>query len=84
MKPVPAKDLRAMTPADLRTEAAALRTELAKQRMGIALRSEKDTARFRRLKRHLARILTVLGEKEAAPALKKKASSARLPAPVSA
>lgn len=84
MKKTPAKELRNMSAADLASEAKALRLELAKQRMGIELKSEKDTARFARGKRQLARILTVLREKDAAPALKKKGSSATVSAPKAA
>lgn len=86
MKKMPAKDLRKMSVSDLESEAKALRLEIGKIRMGVELRSEKDTAKVKRAKRNLARILTVLGEKQnsEAPALKKKASSATVSAPVSA
>lgn len=83
MKTSSAKDLRSMSASDLATEERLLRTELTKQRMGIAVRAEKDTAKYRRGRRHLARILTVRSEKTKAPALKKKASSSRVSAPVS-
>lgn len=82
MKKTPAKELRNMSATDLAAEVAQLRQDLAKQRMGIAVRSEKDTARYARGKRQLARLLTVLGEKKkSAPALKKAASSATVSAP---
>lgn len=70
-----------MSAVDLASEAKQLRHELAKQRMGIAHKSEKDTARYARGKRQLARMLTVLSEKKEAPALKKKGSSATVSAP---
>lgn len=84
MKHAPAKELRNMSAQDLASEAKQLRHALAKQRMGIAHKSEKDTARYARGKRQLARMLTVLREKTAAPALKKKGSSATISAPKAA
>lgn len=79
MKKTPAKDLRNLQAADLESEARTLRREIGALRMGIALRSEKDTAKLKRDRRQLARILTILGEKQAKP-LKKAVSSATVSA----
>lgn len=84
MKTAAAKDMRKMSVSDLESEAATLRSEIGKIRMGLAMRSEQDTAKFKRTKKNLARVLTVLGEKKGEDAaLKKKSSSATMHAPVS-
>jgi ribosomal protein L29 len=84
------KELRNMQTADLQKEVAEKRLTVAKMRMGLELRSEKDSAMYRREKKELARILTVLGEKQgsevqAAPekktALKKASKSRKVAAP---
>lgn len=51
-------ELLAMPLEDLRKDLAAQRTLVRKMRLGIEVKKEKDTARFRREKRQLARMLT--------------------------
>lgn len=63
-KPLSATDMRKMKPAELRKEIDGRRSSVAKIRIGITMRSHKDTAQFRREKKDLARMLTVLGELE--------------------
>jgi len=55
--------MRKMQMSDLQSEASDLRGSIAKMSMGLALRSEKDSAEFRRQKRSLARLLTIMHEK---------------------
>lgn len=57
-------EMRKMTPADLRKEIDGRRASIARMKIGIAMRSHKDTAQFAREKKDLARMLTVLGEIE--------------------
>ncbi len=83
MKKTPAKDLRNLSATDLESEVRTLRREISALRMGIALRSEKDTAKLSRDRRQLARLLTILKEKQQKP-LKKAASAATVPAHKSA
>ncbi len=66
------KELRSMQVKDLLSEIAEHANVLAKMRIDVALRSEKDTAKLRRLRRAIARMNTVLVE---------KSSSATVPAP---
>ena len=75
-------ELRKMSPADLRKEVEEKRAIVAKMRMGVALQAEKDTAKYRREKRMLARLITVLGqvEKSAAKPLKDASKSSTVPA----
>ena len=61
---VTAKELRNMQMEELRKEAAAKRLLLSKMHLDVQLGSEKDTARFHREKKDLARLLTVITEKE--------------------
>lgn len=56
-------ELRGMQVEDLRKEAAAKRTVIAKLKLGIEMQKEKDTAKLRRERRALARMETILGEK---------------------
>lgn len=60
-----AAEMRKMQADELRKEIAAKRSSIAKKRIGIALRSEKDSATFGREKKELARLLTVLNEMSA-------------------
>lgn len=78
-----AKELRNMQMEELRKEVAAKRMLISKMHLEVQLRSEKDTARFRREKREFARLLTVLGEKEKAEGkdLKKSEKTSTVPAP---
>lgn len=57
-------ELRTMQVADLRKEIRTQRTEVQKMRIQITMNTEKDTAKYRREKRQLSRMLTVLTEKE--------------------
>ena len=61
-----AAEMRKMQPDELQKEIAAKRSTIAKKRIGIAVRSEKDSASFGRDKKELARLLTVQNEKSAA------------------
>ncbi len=62
-------ELRNMQPADIARDARDQRTLVSKLRLGIKLQKEKDTAKYRREKKLLSRMLTILSEKNAAPAL---------------
>ncbi len=66
------KELRSMNAADLRTEIAEQERVLAKLKLDVANQGEKDTAKVRTLRRDIARVHTVLGE---------KTTSATVPAP---
>lgn len=57
-------ELRNMTPSDLEKEAHEQKMIVVRLRLGMSVGKEKDTARYRREKKHLARILGVLSEKE--------------------
>lgn len=75
------KELRSMQDKDLRKEIAEQSLVLAKIQLDVESRSEKDTAKVRRLRRAIARMHTVLREKEHAPGLKKETKSSTVPAP---
>lgn len=77
---VSTQEMRKMQVADLQTEVTDLRKSIAKMRLGLAMRSEKDSAEFRRQKKAVARMLTVLKEKEGAE-LKPKAKASNISAP---
>lgn len=49
---------------DLQSEIAEQQAVLAKMRLDVALMSEKDTAKLRRLRKAVARMHTVLAEKQ--------------------
>lgn len=75
-------ELRKMSAADLRKEIADKRAVVAKMRMTVALGAEKDTAQFRREKKEIARMLTILSEVEsAASPLKTTTKTSTVPAP---
>ncbi len=57
-------ELRTMQIADLRKEIRSHRTHLQKMRLQITMNTEKDTGKYRRDKKQLARMMTVLTEKE--------------------
>ncbi|PIR48411.1 50S ribosomal protein L29 [Candidatus Peregrinibacteria bacterium CG10_big_fil_rev_8_21_14_0_10_55_24] len=61
-------ELRNMNLTDLRREIREGSTLLAKLRLGIKMKKEKDTARYRREKRQLARMQTALTQKCSADA----------------
>ncbi|MFH0769899.1 MAG: 50S ribosomal protein L29 [Candidatus Peregrinibacteria bacterium] len=56
-------ELRKMQRADLEHELHELTTEILKLRLGIEMKKEKDTARFKRLRKQRARVMTILAEK---------------------
>lgn len=58
-----AKDLRALSPDELRTKIKDLREELFRIKFQHSIRQLENTARFPVLKRDIARIETVLREK---------------------
>ena len=58
------KELRSMQAKDLRSEIAEQQNVLAKMRIDVDTRSEKDTAKLRRLRKAIARMNTVLVEKD--------------------
>lgn len=65
---------------DLLKEIDEKRLAVAKMAMGVRMQSEKDTAKYRREKRELARMLTILGEKKASD-LNTEPKNASVPAP---
>jgi len=65
-------ELRNMPASDLRKEVRAQRNTVAKMHLGIEMSKEKDTARYQREKKQLARMLTVLNGKEAEEKMKSK------------
>jgi len=58
-------ELRKLTLKDLRKEIGSLQSSIGKLRMGMVMKKEKDTARYQKEKRQLARLKTVLTEKQA-------------------
>lgn len=72
-------ELRAMSAADLQKDIRELTGEVAKQRLVVQARTEKDTASFARAKKQLARMLTVLNqiEKPSKMPVSAKASKAK-------
>lgn len=77
-------ELRKMSVADLRKEVSEKRAEVAKLHIGVQMKTEKDTAKFAREKKHLARLLTILVEKESgeesAKTLKSSQKTSTVPA----
>ena len=70
-----ATELRNMPVDELRKEIDRRRLDVAKARLSIGMRTQKDTAQFRRDKRAFARMCTVLTE------LKKKPTTSTVSAP---
>lgn len=68
-------ELLAMPSDELRRDMAAQRVLMRKMRMGVELKKEKDTARYRREKRQLARMLTAF---HSLKGLKQKPKSRRV------
>ncbi len=58
-------DLLSMSVEDIQKDLRAQRLTVAKLRIDVELRKEKDTARYRRERRHLALLETVLSRKRA-------------------
>lgn len=72
-------ELRKMQVKDLRREIASQQMLIAKLHMGIVMKKEKDTARYVRERKQLARMKTALTEKMAEE-LSKSASDTTVPA----
>jgi len=63
------RELREMSPEDLSSKLAEVRSELSKERANIAMKGVPDsTGRVRALRRTVARILTIQNEKSWLPA----------------
>lgn len=73
-------ELRKQPLEDLRREVAAKRLTLAKMRMGLRLQKEKNSGVYKAEKRELARMLTVMNEKNTTEQLLKKKNATTLPA----
>jgi ribosomal protein L29 len=75
-------ELNKMSAQELQRDAGDKRNDIAKLQMNVCLGSEKDTAKLRRERRYLARILTALNSKPKtatvpAPKKAKKSSSSK-------
>lgn len=57
-------ELRNMMVTDLLREVESQRSQVAQLRLGVKMGKEKDTARYRREKKYLARMLGVISAKE--------------------
>jgi ribosomal protein L29 len=57
-------ELRKMNIPDLRREVSGVRARVASMYLCIRLQKEKDTARYQRQKKELARLCTILRERE--------------------
>lgn len=68
-------ELRKMTAADLAKEIRALEGEVVKLRLGVKLGKEKDSAKYVRQRKQLARMKTVYSEVSASKEEKKSVSS---------
>ena len=55
-------EMRSMSLDDLRKEVRAHQTHVQKMRLQITMGTEKDTGKYRREKKQLARMMMVLGE----------------------
>ena len=73
-------ELRTMSANDIRKEVAEKRIGIAKMKMGITMKSDKDTSKLRFEKRQLARMLTILGEMEKTGEAQPKAKKLKSPA----
>ncbi len=74
-------ELMKMSSKDLLNEIRENELTLQKMRVGITMGREKDTARYQRGRRDLARMKTALTAKTSEEALKEPAKAATLPAP---
>lgn len=68
-------ELRKMQVKDLQTEARSQQMTVAKLALGVKLRKEKDSAKYKREKKQLARIKTILTEKIAEELLQRGSDS---------
>ena len=82
------KELSGMQTSDLQKEIRSQRSHVQKMRVQITMNTEKDTAKYRREKKALARMMTFLtakkgaeGEKGKEDALKTPAKNATISAP---
>ena len=84
-------ELRSMALNDLHKEIRSQQTQVRKMRLQITMNTEKDTGRYKKEKKQLARMMMVLGEKnkeakgtkgtkEAKESLKKEPSTAKISA----
>lgn len=71
------KELRNMTPADLAKEIRAKENEVVKLRLGVKLGKEKDSAKYIRERKQLARMKTVHSELNAAPTKETKETASK-------
>lgn len=71
-----------MSPEELHREVKTKRASIAKKRLHLELKKEKNSAAFRSEKKDLARMLTVANQKRPQP-LQKKPSSPKVSAPKS-
>lgn len=78
-------ELRKMTAEDLHNEIHEHRALAGKTRLDVELKKEKNAAKAKTQRRAVARMLTILGEKErgedAKVELKKKSKTRTVPAP---
>lgn len=61
------KELKNMADADLRKEIAQQQHAVVKLRLGVQMGSEKDSAKYAREKKQLARMKTVLSDRKFEP-----------------
>ncbi|OGJ83217.1 50S ribosomal protein L29 [Candidatus Peribacteria bacterium RIFOXYC2_FULL_58_10] len=73
-------ELRKMQIPDLEKELRELTVSVLKMRLGIKLKKEKDTARYRLNRRQIARVRTILAEKQR-ESLSVKGKTSTLPHP---
>jgi large subunit ribosomal protein L29 len=67
------KEFRKMPADKLKEREQELRTELFKLRTGGATEKVKDTSKFKKVKKDIARIMTILGEQAPKKTVKAKA-----------
>lgn len=80
------KELRNMTPADLQKDIRTQEHSVVKLRLGVQMGSEKDSAKYVRAKKQLARMKTALNDSQtteksvsSAPTEAKKAKASSTP-----
>ena len=64
MKRTEREELKSMSQAELATKVDVLRRELFSVRLHTATRPVKDTATFRKMKKDIARVLTLMRQNE--------------------
>ena len=74
-------ELRKLEVKDLQREIGDKRSQAMKLRLGLQSGSEKDSSKHRRMKKEIARSLTVLNEKRRANDLKTAVKAPTVPAP---